>query len=151
MHYLGPSMYIFEIHGDPIPQKQTQFLRKTGIAYDPSSKDRQKIQWQAKPYAPSEPIIGPVSVDLVFYFEPPKSTSSVKRRQMLNHVIHHIKRPDADNCAYLVTNALKGIFYKDDSQIIDLNIHKRYGLLAKTVVKITVLEEIAPTRGEECE
>ncbi len=144
-------MFLFEIHGDPIPQKQTQFIRKTGIAYDPSKKSRSQIQWQSRPYAPSVPLQGPISVDITFYFAPPKSTSSVKRRQMLNHVIHHTKKPDADNCAYLITNALKGIFYDDDAQIIDLNIHKRFAEVAKTVVKIIAIEEIAPTRGVSCE
>ena len=143
-------MFQFEIHGDPIPQKQTQFIRSTGIAYDPSKKHRTQIQWQTRPHAPKEPLQGPVSVDLWFYFSVPKSTSGIKRRQMLNHVIHHIKKPDGDNCAYLVTNALKGIFYRDDSQIIDLTIHKRYAEVPKTVVRIIAIEEIAPTRGEEC-
>jgi len=143
-------MFIFEIHGDPIPQKQTQFIRASGIAYDPSRKEREKIQWQAKPYAPLEPLIGPILVDLAFFFIPPPSSSKIRKRQMLNHVIHHIKKPDADNCAYLITNALKGIFYRDDAQIIDLHIHKRFAEKAKTVVKIVPIEEIAPTRGIEC-
>jgi len=143
-------MYLFELHGNPIPQKQTQFTR-TCIAYDPSKKNRELMQWQMKPYAPEQPISGPVMVDLTFYFEPPKSTSGIRRRQMLNHVLHHTKKPDADNCAYIVTNAMKNIFYTDDSQIIDLNIHKRYGDLAKTVVKVIPIEQIAPTRGEPCE
>ena len=69
---------------------------------------------------------------------------------MLNHVIHHIKRPDVDNCAYLVTNALKNIFYVDDSQIIDLVLSKRFAEKPKTIVKIMPIEEIAPTRGIEC-
>ncbi len=143
-------MFIFEIHGDPIPQKQTQFLRKTGIAYDPSKKDRERIQWQINPYAPETPLLGPISIDITFYFVPPKSTSGVKKRQMLNGVIHHIKKPDGDNCAYLITNALKGIIYHDDAQIIDECIHKRYGPVAKTVIKVIPIEEISPTRGVEC-
>jgi|SRR5579872_963240 len=144
-------MFIFEIIGNPIPQKQTQFIRSTGIAYDPSKKDKTQIQWQVRPYAPKEPLLGPIKLDLTFYFQPPKSTSNVRRTQMLNHVIHHIKKPDADNCAYLITNALKGIFYRDDAQIIDLGIHKRYGEEAKTVVRIVAIHEIAPTRGDEIE
>ena len=143
-------MFLFEITGDPIPQKQTQFLRKSGIAYDPSKKDKECIQWEVRPFAPEQPLLGPVSVDLTFYFAPPASSSAVRRRQMLNHIIHHTKKPDADNCAYLVTNALKGIFYRDDAQIIDLSIHKRFSERAKTVVKIIAIEEIASTRGVEC-
>lgn len=143
-------MFLLTIEGDPVPQKQTQFIRKTGIAYDPSKKDKERIQWNIRPYAPKTPLICPVIVDITFYFLPPASTSGIKRRQMLNGVIHHTKKPDADNCAYLITNALKGIFINDDSQIIDLSIHKRFGDLSRTVIKIIPIEEIAPTRGEEC-
>ena len=144
-------MFILEVLGDPVPQKQTRFT-KTGFTYNPSSKAQEYIRWQVKPYAPKEPLRCPVQVDLTFFFAPPKSTSSIKRRQMLNHIIHHIKRPDIDNLAYLVTNALKTIFYHDDSQIIDLNLHKRYGEEPKTVIKITPIEELAKNYGEEtCE
>ncbi len=143
-------MFVFEIFGNPVPQKQTQFVRTSGVAYNPSKKESDQFRWQAQHYAPKEPLLGPVMVDLSFFFAPPASISAVRRRQMLNHVIHHIKRPDADNCAYLVTNALKGVFYQDDAQIIDLAIHKRYGETPRTVVKIVPIEEIAPTRGVEC-
>lgn len=140
-------MFIFEINGPPVPQKQTLFGK--GHAYDPSKRAKELIQWQIKPYAPKEPLGCAVKVDITFYFEPPKSTSGVRRRQMLNHVIHHIKKPDVDNCAYLVTNAMKGIFYKDDSQIIDGCNHKRYGERAKTVVCITPITSMEPTRGDD--
>lgn len=140
-------MFVFELHGPPIPQKQTRFAR--GFAYDPSKKDKSMLQWQIKAYAPKDPLLGPIKLDLTFYFSPPKSTSGIRRRQMLNQVIHHTKKPDADNCAYLITNAMKEIFYRDDSQIIDLSIHKRYGEEPKTVVKVIPIEEIAPTRGDE--
>lgn len=143
-------MFLFSVHGDPVPQKQTQFVRKTGACYNPSRPDIERFQWQIRPYAPLEPLAGPISLDITFYFKIPASVSGIKRRQMLNQVIHHTKRPDADNCAYLVTNAMKGIMYVDDSQIIDLNIHKRYALAGRTVVKIVPIEEISPTRGEEC-
>ena len=144
-------MFILEVVGDPVPQKQTQFNRHSGHAYNPSAKAQEYIRWQIRPYAPKEPLRCPVQVDLTFFFKPPKSTSSIKRRQMLNHVIHHIKRPDVDNCAYLITNALKTIFFQDDSQIIDLNLHKRYAEEAKTVIKIVPIEEISKTTGEICE
>lgn len=103
-----------------------------------------------KAHAPQTPLLGPVQVDLTFYLPVPTSTSGVRRRQMLNHVIHHTKKPDVDNLAYLVTNAMKKVFYYDDSQIIDLNLHKRYGETPKTVVKIEEIQELAPTRGQEC-
>ncbi len=139
-------MLQFELIGRPLPQERTRFS-KQGRVYNPSKPYEKHIQWQAAFYAPEQPLSSAIQLDLTFYFEPPKSASAMMRRQMLNHVIHHKIRPDIDNCAYVVTNALKKLFYVDDSQIIDLSVHKRYGHQAKTVVRITPIEEIAPTRG----
>ena len=141
-------MFQFEIYALPVPQKHTRFSR--GHCYDPSAKDKAAIQWQARPFAPPQPFSDPAILDLTFYLPIPKSAPAMRKRQMANHVIHHIKRPDVDNLAYLVTNALKGIFYADDSQIVDLVMRKRYGEIPRTVVRITPIEQIAPTRGEEC-
>lgn len=143
-------MYIFEIHTPPIPQKHG--VGKGRYYTPPAIKDYiEKVQWQLKPFAPSEPLKGPVMVDITCYFPVPKSTSGTRRRQMLNQVIHHTTYPDIDNCSYLLKNAMKKIVYDDDRQIIDDCAHKRYGEVAKTVIKVIPIEEIAPTRGQSCE
>lgn len=130
-------MYQFEIYSKPVPQKQTQWAR--GRGYDPSSHDKQAIIWQSRAYAPQEVFLGPAEVDLMFYLPIPQSTSKVQRRMMIDGTIYPIKRPDVDNLGYLVTNALKELFYRDDSQIVDLHLHKRYGEVPKSVVKIIQL------------
>lgn len=143
-------MYLFEITGDPVPQKQTQFIRRTGIAYDPSAKDRKFIEWQIRPYAPAHLIVSPVEMHITFFMPIPKSTSRVKTTQMINGVILPKKRPDIDNLAYIVTNALKGIVYLDDSQITDLILRKRYSDRPRTVIKVIPIDEIQPIGGERC-
>ncbi len=131
-------MLIFEIHMTPVPQKQTRFIAQRGKfrGVDPSKLDKEQIQWQIRPTAPLRPIEGPVQLDITFVMPIPKGTSAIKTRQMINGVIFPIKRPDLDNLSYLVVNAFKGIVYEDDSQIVDLNLHKRYGEKPKTIVKV---------------
>jgi Holliday junction resolvase RusA-like endonuclease len=51
-------------------------------------------------------------------------------------MIKHITRPDVDNLAYIVTNAMKGIIYKDDSQIVEKHERKQYGIDPRLVVEI---------------
>ncbi len=58
---------------------------------------------------------------------------------MINGSLLPIKRPDIDNLAYMITNAMKGLFYEDDSQIVDLLLHKRYAEETRTVVKVIEL------------
>lgn len=131
-------MFRFEIYGPPVPQKQTRFSCAGGKprTWDPSKEDKEKIQWQVKPYAPPVPLEGAIELTIVFYLPIPKSTSGVKRKQMLNHVILPTVKPDEDNLAYIVTNALKKLVYHDDSQIVSKHVYKLYGTEPKTVIKV---------------
>ena len=54
------------------------------------------------------------------FFEPPKSISKKKRAEMLEGKIWPAKKPDSDNIAKVVLDALNGIAYHDDTQIIKL-------------------------------
>lgn len=143
-------MFIFDIEGIPVPQKQTRFSRKSGIVYNPSSKDQDFIRWQIRPYAPANPLPGAVEMHLLFYLAIPKSTSGIKKKQMINGVILPTKKPDFDNLAYLVTNALKGIVYIDDSQVTDCIIRKRYSTRPRTIIKVIPIDQLQQIGGNEC-
>ena len=53
------------------------------------------------------------------------------------------KKPDADNIVKIICDALNGIAYKDDTQVVELEIKKVYGELEKVIVEI---EEIYPRK-----
>ena len=133
------GMYIFEIHSTPKPQRQTQqgisFSGKKQF-YDPSKQSKKSIQWQIMPYAPKEPLLGSIEMHLTFYLPIPKQIRGIERTQMAANIMRHHIRPDLDNLAYLVTNALKGIVYRDDSQICVMRLEKLYGEQPKTVIKV---------------
>jgi Holliday junction resolvase RusA-like endonuclease len=137
-------MFIFEIHGNPVPQKQTRFSchGNRPHAYDPSKKDKEFIQWQIKPFAPDTPLTGPIELTIIFFLPIPKSASSKKRIAMRNRVILPITKPDEDNLAYIVTNALKKIVYEDDSQVCAKHVYKYYGADPKTVIKVRPITQI---------
>lgn len=61
---------------------------------------------------------GPVRVRIIF--ELPRAASLPKR------VIHHLKAPDVDKLARGSLDAMKGVLWKDDSQVIELHVTKRY-------------------------
>ena len=128
-------MFLFEIHAPPTPQKQT-VLGRNRRCYDPSHMSKKFIQWQVQPHAPKELLTGAIEMHLTFYMPVPKFTSGRIRSAMLSNQAKHVKRPDVDNLAYLVTNALKGIVYVDDSQICRMTLEKLYGETPKTVIKI---------------
>jgi Holliday junction resolvase RusA-like endonuclease len=72
------------------------------------------------------PILGEVNMEIRAWFEIPKSTSGKKAAAMLRQDINPTKKPDSDNIAKCVCDALNGIAYRDDTQIINLHISKRY-------------------------
>lgn len=66
---------------------------------------------------------GPIWANITAYYAMPKSTPKSKRSDM----VWYDKKPDVDNIAKAVMDALNGIAYDDDKQITSLIIDKRYG------------------------
>lgn len=81
---------------------------------------------------------GAINIDIWAFYEPPKSCSKKKRVELLESA--HLKKPDADNIAKCILDALNGVAYKDDSQISELMVHKYYDEEDKVIVKIEYLE-----------
>ncbi len=94
------------------------------------------IKWQIKPTAPEKPLTCAIETHFTFFMPIPKGTSKAKKLQMINRIILPSKKPDLDNLAYLITNALKGIVYQDDNQICVSHCYKYYGETPKTIIKI---------------
>ena len=135
-------MFTFEIHGNPVPQKQTRV--SNGRFYDPSKKDKERVQWYIKPFAPTTPLDSAVELTIAFFLPIPKSASKALRSQMINRVILPSKKPDEDNLAYLITNALKGIVYIDDAQVCAKHVYKFYGIEPKTVIRVRPILQAQP-------
>lgn len=60
------------------------------------------------------------------FCEIPKSTSKKNRALMLSGGIRPSKKPDCDNIAKIICDALNKVAYKDDSQIVELTVTKDY-------------------------
>ena len=74
----------------------------------------------------------PIKLEATFYLEKPKSVS--KKR------IYPAVRPDFDNLAKLLTDSLEKFVYKNDAQIVDCYIKKRYGFPPRIEVSVEKLE-----------
>lgn len=123
------KIFAFTVDGVPVAQGRPRFAAAGGhvIAYDPpKSKDYKRlIGYLAKRHAPIEPVLGPVRFSLKIFLPIPKSCSKEKHRQAEQGIIRPTKKPDVSNILKGVEDALKGIFYKDDSQIVE------YGVIGK--------------------
>lgn len=67
-----------------------------------------------------------LEVVAVFYMPIPKRTSKTMTSHMIKDFIKHTKKPDVDNLLKALLDALNGIAYADDAQIVKLSAQKVY-------------------------
>lgn len=71
------------------------------------------------------PLEGPLSIVVSMFMPIPKSWSKRKRADALSGVLRPIVKPDWDNGAKM-TDALNEVVWRDDSQVVDGRVIKRY-------------------------
>src|SRR5580692_5263057 len=131
-------MILIEISKPPVPWAAHGGYGKRG--FNPRRKDRETYQWQIRSqYNQLNPLSGPVKVEYIYFVGMPKSTSKVRRLQMLNGMMHPIKRPDLDNYDKFLSDCLTDIVWEDDSQVVEKISRKVYGEVEKTVIKVTAI------------
>ena len=77
-----------------------------------------------------------VGVEIMACYSIPKSASKKRRLGMLLGHIRPLKKPDCDNIAKIICDALNGIAYHDDSQIYSLNVEKLYSETPRVEVRM---------------
>lgn len=87
---------------------------------------------------------GPVRVTIDAVFPIPKSWNRAKKSGAVSGEIVPETKPDTDNIAKAVLDALNGLAYKDDSQVADLTVRKRYGEIGHVAVKIEGVGGVCP-------
>lgn len=68
------------------------------------------------------PLSGPIEMSVKAAYPWPKSMTPKKRA--LSGASWKTSRPDADNCAKIVADAINGIAFQDDAQITSLHVWK---------------------------
>lgn len=66
----------------------------------------------------------PLDIEIIAYYPIPKSTSKKKRKEMLEHRLRPTVKPDLDNVAKLIYDALNGVAWYDDNAIVDARVQK---------------------------
>ncbi len=128
-------MILLTIEGLPTPWTPSRVTR-TRHAFNPKYQEKAFAVWQIKSQWNQEPLLTPVSIEYTFHLPIPSGTSKIRRTQMLNGVLHHIKRPDVDNLSKFASDCLKEIVIKDDSQVFKLAAEKIYSVAPRTIIKI---------------
>lgn len=98
------------------------------VVYDPEESKNYKtyVSLIAKQHAPKTLLEGNLKAVIKFYRQIPKSTTKKDRIEYLAGIQRPIVKPDIDNYSKGVLDALNGIIYQDDSQIVSLQADKFY-------------------------
>lgn len=98
----------------------------------------------ATPVAPDVRIEGAVSVTVEARIAVPDSWPDWRREAALAGAIRPTSRPDADNVAKLILDAINrsGRFWRDDAQVVELRARKVYASSPATRVTIAGVEEV---------
>ena len=120
-------MKAFVVKGNPILTSTSKNLKEW----------RNLVAYQANSYITENSLVGfysnadPVRVVARFYFARPKS--HLKASGELRPKAPRFKqtRPDIDKLARAVLDALTGVFFEDDSQVVFLQVEKEYAELGE--------------------
>ena len=130
----------FIIPGEPCAKGRPRFVRASGRAVTPqkTAQYEQLVQLAYMHHVGQEHRLnGPIKAHIRAYFTIPKSTSQRKREQMLTDELRPQKRPDADNLAKIVLDALNGIAYGDDKEIVYLEVEKHWAISPQVCVTLS--------------
>ena len=130
----------FTVFGTPKPAgSKTAFAIKRGGVYtgrtvvmDACKKTKgwqAIVKAEAKKHAPATPFVGPIKVRFNFYLPRPKSHHGTGKNSKFVKVSApdwHIGRPDLLKLARAVEDAMTGIIYADDAQIVIETLEKSY-------------------------
>ncbi len=118
-------MILLHIPGSPVAQPRAKATTINGHArmYTPSTANLYKasIALAATQRHPGPPFDGPLRLTISFVLPRPQRLIW-KRRDMPREP--HASKPDIDNMAKAVMDALMGIVWRDDSQVADLRVRK---------------------------
>ena len=120
----------FTVDGDPVPKGRPRFARRGQFVQ--TYTDAKTIDYETQvamrarhAIGSTKPLEGALSVFLYLRYTVPASYSK-KRKEACLRGVEYPKRIDIDNVYKSVTDAMNGIVYLDDSQIVEAHIKKVY-------------------------
>lgn len=130
-------MIKFTVYGDAVPKARARTVRtKSGIpvSYTPKKTEswEKKIYLAALEHRPEQLLDGPLALEATFYRVKPKSKGKKE--------LYPDTKPDLDNLAKSVTDALEGLLYTNDSRFVDKILKKRYGDPPRVEIRIWPME-----------
>lgn len=130
----------FEFGGKPFGKQRPRHTR-TGHTYTPPETQQHEKQIALafrQQYKDRFADDAYIRCEITVLYDIPKAFSKAKREGAIIGEIRPDKKPDADNIAKIVLDALNGVAFRDDTQIVELSVEKWYTHgEPKTIVTLT--------------
>lgn len=128
------------IPGEVVPKGRPRFSRHGGrVRTHTPNKTliyERIVKMHALQQKPKEIFEDAIDVSISIHRKPPDSWSGVKKQRAIQGDIQPVTKPDIDNYAKAILDAMNGIIFKDDNLIVKLTVSKMYADEHKAVVHI---------------
>ena len=145
-------MIKFTIDGEAVGKGRPRFSTKPyPHTYTPKETERYEEQVRLafkSQLRGQQPFTGAVGMDITVCVGLPR-VSKKKQAMMLAGEIVPAKKPDADNIAKIIMDALSGLAYEDDKQVTTLVISKHYEMTPHVEVRMVSMDEMKGTGNGE--
>ena len=131
--------YEFEVIGEIIGKERPRVNTYNHMVYTPAkTKEYETLiqQYFKMKYKNHEMLEGRILVEIIAYMKIPKNTSKKMMEEMKEGNISPKKKPDIDNIAKSILDAMNKFVFKDDNQVSKILVEKKYGEEEKVCIKI---------------
>lgn len=132
-------LVVISMLGEPRGKQRVKFSRKSGRAYNQieTINTESALRVLAQEAMAGLPLIeGPVRLEITAYFAIPTSWSAKKKLLAQKGGIYPTKKPDASNILKF-EDALNGIVWRDDAQVVHANITKSYSDIPSLYIRVS--------------
>lgn len=131
--------YEFEVEGKAVGKQRPRVNMNTGMVYTPNkTKDYEFLVQQSfkLKYPRFNELTGRVGIEIIAFIKIPKNTSKKSAEKMIAGEISPTKKPDVDNIAKSILDAMNNFVFHDDNEVSKITVEKRYSLVDKTYIKV---------------
>jgi Holliday junction resolvase RusA-like endonuclease len=125
-------MISFTLDIDPVAKGRPRFYKGYTVTPYKTRHFENSVRVMVTPYRPKKLLLGPIKLEVDFFIKPP-----ARGRRA-----YPTTRPDTDNLIKSVSDSCNGIFWKDDSQIVEIYARKLYDYVNRTARIVVTIEEI---------
>lgn len=133
-------MIKFTVYGEPVAQGRPRANTVNGHVrmYDPKkSRDyKHYVRLTASQHRPEKLLTGPLALRVKVFRPTLKSFNKKKKAEAEKGELRPITKPDVDNYVKAIKDALNSVIWKDDSQVVDLQVSKFYSENPRIEVEI---------------